>query len=170
MSTPLDITALTAAAGSKVVAAVYLPTGLTVAVGTTLAGGTVSGTVSGGSIEGASVLYVGLTESPAQAYSALGVLAGGTALPDGGPYHAEARKVDAATDMTSYTAIAAAFAAATAAGSLVAPRQSYEDNGGAWLSFGVWGVNIVRVNDRPATATAIRTVAVTQRNVRVVDN
>lgn len=120
--------------GKKLVAALYLPSGLTSAAGATIIGGTVTGahTITTAS----SVIYLGLSEDGTLAtYGGESVI---SALPDttDRPYTVEVREVADATTMTGYSAIATAFAAAT---EVVAPRQ-LPDTGG-WIVGGLWTVD-----------------------------
>jgi len=138
MATPLDTPQIVAPAASKVVAALVLPPGKVTAPGTNVAGGTVTGTATVPA--GATKIYVGLAESPATAYAASADI-GGTALPEtdtGRTYTLEARVVAPATDMTSYTAIAAAFEAATAPNVLAYTRDVPGTLLGGMLRAGAW--------------------------------
>jgi hypothetical protein len=143
MSTPLNIRGISYRTGLKIVAVLLLPAGLSTAAGTTIAGGSVSGTTTVST--SSTVIYLGLSETPAGSgsYSANSTI-GGAGLPDtvGLPYLIEARVVDSATDMTSYAAIAAAYAASS---TIAWTEDVVSTIGGGALASGVWGVNTVQV-------------------------
>lgn len=139
MPTPLNIFGVVGPTGIKAVAALTLPTGLTTAAGTTIAGGTVTGTATVPT--GSGQTFMGLSESPTSVYGGSATIAG-TALPDtvDQPFTAEVRQVDPGTDLTNYAAIALAFAAATAAGSVLYSRDVPRTLAGGFLKGGAWGV------------------------------
>lgn len=138
MSTTFDIFGVVAPTGSKLIAALILPSGLATAASTTVNGGTVSGTTT--VTTSSTVIYMGLSESPSGSgeYGGTATIAG-TALPDttNRPYTAEVRVVAGGTDMTSYSAIAAAFAAST---SVAYTRDVPQTLSGGYLASGAWGV------------------------------
>lgn len=136
MSTPLDLSGVLASTGSKLVACLTFPSGLSAGTGTTLTGGTVSGTTT--ISPAATQIFVGMSESPSGSgqYSVSSDIAG-TLLPDTTtrPYTIEARIVASGTDMTTYSVIASAFAASTSEAYTVGPYPY----GGGFLKSGGWG-------------------------------
>jgi hypothetical protein len=132
MSTPFDIFGVTESAGQKLVAALFLPAGLSTAAGTTIDGGTLNAPVT--IDEASEVIYMGL-ESNGTVYSGESDI-GGTALPDSTnrPYTVEVRVVDAGTDMTDYTELSTSFSASS---DVAYTRDAAPLNGG-YLSDGSW--------------------------------
>lgn len=142
MPTPLTITAVPAPAGSKLVAALLLPAGLTTPAGVTVAGGTVPGTTTVPT--GAAAVYAGLTPNSVQPLEQEATLSV-AALPDtaGTPYALRVVRVAAGTDLTSYAALATAYAAATEE---VAYGQT-DDMLGGYLLAGDWTASQVPAGD-----------------------
>src|SRR6478752_4135084 len=107
MSTPFYVYGATAVTGSKLVAALWLPSGSTTSASTTIAGGTVTGTATVPT--SSTKIVLGLSEGTFATpfgdyvFSAEGTIAG-TALPDASasPYTVEVRLVASGTTMTNY--------------------------------------------------------------------
>jgi hypothetical protein len=139
--TPFNVYGVTEYPAQKLVAILYLPTGLTAPAGLTITGGTVGGPQS--IPTGATRVYLGLDEDPDASgeYGATGSIAGTDALPDSDPsdepYTAKVVVVDPATNMADYAAVAAA---ADAPGNVIArPRQIMATMGDGHLTDGAWG-------------------------------
>jgi hypothetical protein len=112
MATTVSLYDVTATAGSKVVAALLLPAGLTTGGAVTVSGGGFSGTQN--VTAAATVVYLSLSESPSGNFGGTFTI-GGTALSDTTslPYTVQAKVVDAGTTITTYAGLAAAYAAST---------------------------------------------------------
>jgi hypothetical protein len=137
MSTPVQLATIDST-GVKVVGALLFPAGKVAGAASTVTGGTVPGTTTIGA--GATAIYMGLTETPAGSgqYKVMVTIAG-TVLPDtdpGLPYTVEARVVAAGTDMTSYAAIASAYAASAVINWSEEPTPNMA---GGILIAGAWG-------------------------------
>jgi hypothetical protein len=137
MSTPVQLATIDST-GVKIVAALLFPSGKVAGAASTVSGGTVPGTTTIGA--GATAIYFGLTETPAGSgqYKVTATIAG-TVLPDtdpGLPYTVEARVVAGGTDMTSYAAIASAYAASATINWSEEPTPNMA---GGILIAGVWG-------------------------------
>lgn len=139
MPTPFDIFDVIETTGLKLVAALILPSGLVTGAASTITGGTVTGTAAVPA--GAAAVYLGLTETPATYYGASSSIAG-TALPNttDRPYMVEVRTVAGGTDMTSYAAIAAAYAASSVK---AYTRDVPATIVNGMLSSGAWGAQVV---------------------------
>lgn len=136
MSTTILTPGIPYTTGKKLVAEWSLPHGLTTAAGTTVSGGTVTGTATVPT--GASAIYAGLSETPAGMGQYLATLTvAGTALPDAvtSPYTMTVYEVATGTDMTSYTAIAAAIASPV---TIAYTRDVPSTVSGGYLTDGSW--------------------------------
>lgn len=136
MSLRLDVFGVIGSAtGAKLVAKLWLPGSTSIETNATHTGGTVAGTTTftGGETE----VYLGLVERGVSAtFDGQSVI---SILPDSPqPYSLEVREVAGGTVMTSYSAIVAAFEAATTPAAVVYSRDIPPTLYGGLIAGGAW--------------------------------
>jgi hypothetical protein len=161
MPTPFNIFGVVAPTGSRVVAALILPPGKFTSAGTTISGGSMGGPLTVPA--GGNAVYAMLGLAEANEYDGSFTI-GGTALPDTTdcPYTVRAKVVDPETNPGDYAAVAAAYVASS---DVRWTRDVPDTLKGGTLKSGVWGQNLVAIQDETATPDSQRVITITRRNI-----